>query len=126
MPAVVCHYSIPANTICSMGVTVITIINVLCICVPFWLYLLALFIEIVQQTVVSGIEQMACQLGHARENVSSACTVFSSLKPSSKLTCSISGAMLVHIYCILHICTMQSSGTIPIMQLQAQTDGQLR
>lgn len=60
---------------------------------PLWLNLLALLIEIFQQTVIKGIEQMSCELGHACEDVSGTGAVLPSLKPGAKLTCNVSGRL---------------------------------
>jgi len=55
---------------------------------PFWLNLLALLTEVTQQAVIKSIEEVASELGHAREDVPGTGTIFASLQPGSKLTCS--------------------------------------
>ena len=56
--------------------------------IPFWLNLLALLTEVTQQAVIKSIEEVASELGHAREDVPGTGTVLASLQPGSKLTCS--------------------------------------
>lgn len=46
---------------------------------PFWLNLLALFTQVVEQAVIKGIEQVPGELGHACEDVSGTGTVLASL-----------------------------------------------
>lgn len=67
---------------------------------PLWLDLLALLIEVVEQTVVKGIEEMSGELSHAREDVSGTCTVLASLEPGTELTCSMRVLLLT-------LCTLQ-------------------
>ena len=55
--------------------------------IPFWLNLLAFLTEVTQQAVIKSVEEVASELGHAREDVPGTGTVLASLQPGSKLTC---------------------------------------
>ncbi len=46
---------------------------------PFWLNLLAFFVQVIQEAVIKAIEEVAGELGHACEDVPGTGTVFATL-----------------------------------------------